>query len=161
MGIKAVVTQPNHRVVGWLWCPHLIPCQVGVVNVMWYPCGRSWMCIARMNLWDLSHTCACTWCRIQTKWWKQNNSFAGFKNQGALKIIQTKFYSHHETYFGDPRATSRKGKSKSRTYLEVLTMTFCWWMTQSCCHGNSSIFKFIFILWCKMKEPTPFPNQDN
>ena len=30
--------------------------------------------------------------------WEQNSGFAGFKNQGALKFIQTKIYSHHETY---------------------------------------------------------------
>jgi len=47
--------------------------------------------------WDLPHTCACTWCCIQTEWWKENNDSAGFKNLGALKFIQTKFYSHQET----------------------------------------------------------------
>ena len=46
---------------------------------------------------------------LKTTRWKQNNGSAGFKNQGALKFIQTKFYSHHETYSGDPRATSWKG----------------------------------------------------
>jgi hypothetical protein len=58
-----------------------------------------------------------------TRSWKRNNGSAGFKNQGALKFIQTKFYSHRETYSGDPRATPRRAlfKVKSRTYLEVLT----------------------------------------
>ena len=45
----------------------------------------------------------------KTKWWKQNNGSASLNNQGALKFIGTKIYSHHETYSGDPRATSRKG----------------------------------------------------
>ena len=56
------------------------------------------MCMAMMILRDLPHTCACNWCCIQTKWWKENNGSAGFKNQGALKFIGTKIYSHDETY---------------------------------------------------------------
>ena len=56
------------------------------------------MCMAVVILRDLPHTCACTWCCIQTKWWKENNGSAGLKNQGALKFIQTKIYSHRETY---------------------------------------------------------------
>ena len=56
------------------------------------------MCMAMMILRDLPHTCACTWCCIQTKWWKENNGSTGFKNQGALKFIGTKIYSHDETY---------------------------------------------------------------
>ena len=36
--------------------------------------------------------------RYSTRWWKRNNGSIGFKNQGALKFIQTKIYSHHETY---------------------------------------------------------------
>ena len=56
------------------------------------------MCMAMMILGDLPHTCACTWYCIQTKWWKENNGSTGFKNQGALKFIGTKIYSHDETY---------------------------------------------------------------
>ena len=44
-----------------------------------------------------------------TRWWKRDNGSAGFKNKGDLKFIQTKYYSHHETYSGDPQETSRKG----------------------------------------------------
>ena len=40
---------------------------------------------------------------------KRNSGSAGFKNQGALQFIETKLYSHHETYSGDPQATSRQG----------------------------------------------------
>ena len=46
---------------------------------------------------------------FKTTRWKQNNGSTGFKNQGAIKFIQTKFYSHHEIYSSDPWATSRKG----------------------------------------------------
>jgi len=67
--------------------------------------------MAMMVLRDLPHTCICTYfcIQIKTKWWKQNNGFAGLNNQGALKFIGTKIYSHHETYSGDAQATSPKG----------------------------------------------------
>jgi hypothetical protein len=51
-----------------------------------------------MILRDLPHTCDCTWCYIHIKLWKEKNGSTGFKNQGALKFIGTKIYSHHETY---------------------------------------------------------------
>ena len=61
-----------------------------------------------------------------TRWWKRNNGSTGFKNQGALQFIETKLYSHHETYSGDPRRPPSRAlfRVKSGT-LRVLTVVFC------------------------------------
>ena len=128
MGIKAVVTQPNHRVVGWLWCPHLIPCQVGVVNVMWYPCGRSWMCMARMNLWDLSHTCACTWWCIQRDGGNEIVALPVLRTREPYNLLKLNFTLTMRltlVILGPPPGRTLFNV-KSRT-LRAFTMVSCWW----------------------------------
>ena len=61
------------------------------------------------DLWEISPTLVLVPGAVFNEIVEAKYGSAGFKNQGALEFIQTKLYSHHETYSGDPRATSRQG----------------------------------------------------
>ena len=125
---KAMVIQPNHQVAGWIWCPCLVSCHVGVDDVV--RCIYEWsrMCMTMMILRDLPHTCTCTWCYIQRD---------GGNEIMALPILRTR--EPYNLFKLNINLTMRLTLAilrwppgmdlfnvKSRT-LRVLTMAFCWW----------------------------------
>jgi hypothetical protein len=118
-------------VANLLLCPDLVPCHVGVVDVVRHNCGRSRVCVSVINFRDLPHTCACTRCCIQNK--KDGNK----RGSTGSRTREPYFISTQKMQELTP--SPNQGKIRhGRSLLEILTyLPHTWsshcWATQLKC----------------------------
>jgi len=123
-----------------------------------YICGSSRICMTMMVLRDLPHTCACTWCCIQTKWWKRNYSSAGFKNQGALNLLKLNINLTMRLTLAILEWPPGRALFNVKRTLRVLIMEFCRWELNIVTIATPLIF---FLFWILFIEQDAWTNRNS